>query len=202
MNIYFIRHGQKQDDSKNCATMELTKIGFEQANLLGKRLKIYNIERIYSSDMVRAIQTSETINKYLKVDLIVNHELREIDMGEYNDKGLKFIQDNYPNFFKEFSKHTSDLPYPKGECGEDVWKRTQIIVNEIINCGLKNVAVVLHGGIIGVLICGFLGIGQHKRFFLGEPLENCSISIIKYDNKANNYYLQSFNDHSHLEAVG
>ena len=55
MNIYFIRHGQKQDNSNNCATMELTKKGFEQANLLGKRLKRYNIEIIYSSDMVRAI---------------------------------------------------------------------------------------------------------------------------------------------------
>lgn len=69
MNIYLIRHGEKQDDFKNYATMELTEKGFKQANLLGKRLKKYNIERIYSSDMVRAIQTSEEINNYLKVDI-------------------------------------------------------------------------------------------------------------------------------------
>jgi probable phosphoglycerate mutase len=202
MNIYLIRHGQKNDNSKNCASMELTKKGFEQANLLGKRLMKYNIERIYTSDMVRAIQTSEEINKYLKVEVLIEHELREIDMGDFIEKGVKYVQEKYPDFYKEFSKHTSDLPYPNGECGGDVWERAQGVINEITNCDLENVAVVAHGGIIGVLICGFLGITQDRRFFMGEPMENCSICMIRYDNKTNNYYLQSFNDHSHLEELG
>lgn len=202
MNIYLIRHGQKDDSSKNCASMELTKKGFKQANLLGKRLMKCNIERIYTSDMVRAVQTSEEINKYLNVEVIVEHELREIDMGDFIEKGVKYVQENYPDFYKEFSKHTSDLQYPNGECGGDVWKRAQGVINEITNCGLENVAVVAHGGIIGVLICGFLEIPQDRRFFMGEPMENCSICMIRFDNKTNNYYLQSFNDHSHLEVLG
>lgn len=201
VNIYLIRHGQKSDDSKNCASMKLTEKGFIQANLLGKRLKKFNIERIYTSDMVRAVQTSEEINKYLKVDVSVEHELREIDMGDYTEKGVKYVQEKYPEFYKEFSKHTSDLCYPNGECGRDVWKRAQGVINKITNCGLENVAVVAHGGIIGVLICGFLGIPQDRRFFMGEPLENCSICMIRYDAETNNYYLQSFNDHSHLDEL-
>ncbi|MBZ9634115.1 histidine phosphatase family protein [Clostridium sp. FP1] len=32
--------------------------------------------------MVRAVQTSETINKYMNVDIIIRPDLREIDMGE------------------------------------------------------------------------------------------------------------------------
>lgn len=102
MNIYLIRHGQKSDDSKNCASMKLTEKGFIQANLLGKRLKKFNIERIYTSDMVRAVQTSEEINKYLKVDIFVEHELREIDMGDYTEKGVKYVQRNILSFIKSF----------------------------------------------------------------------------------------------------
>jgi broad specificity phosphatase PhoE len=201
MNIYLIRHGQKQDDSKNFSTMELTEKGFKQANLLGKRLKKYNIERIYSSDMVRAIQTSEEINKYLKVDIIVDHELREIDMGEYTGRGLKYVEENYPDFIKEFSNHTSDVSYPNGECGGDVWERSKKTIKEIINSGLENVAVVAHGGMIRVLISGFLGLHQERRFFFGSPLENCSITLVKYDNKNKNFYIQYFNDYSHLEDL-
>lgn len=201
MNIYLIRHGQKQDDSKNHEKLELTEKGYRQADLLGKRLKKYNIQRIYSSDMVRAIQTSREINKYLNVDIVIDHELREIDMGEYIEKDWGYIEQNYPDFAKEFSGHASDVAYPHGECGGDVWKRSETVINEIISCSLENVAIVTHGGMIRVLISGFLGLGQERRFFLGSPLENCSITLVKYDNKSNNFYVQYFNDYSHLEDM-
>lgn len=199
MNIYLMRHGQKQDDSKSHEGLELTEKGFKQANLLGKRLNKYNIQRIYSSDMVRAIQTSEEINKYLNVDIILDHELREIDMGEYVKKDWEYIKNNFPCFVKDFSGHLSDVAYPNGECGEDVWKRSKSVINEIINSGLENVAVVTHGGMIRVLISGFLGLHQERRFFFGSPLQNCSITLVKHDNKSKNFYVHYFNDYSHLE---
>jgi broad specificity phosphatase PhoE len=201
MNIYLIRHGQKQNNSKDYATMELTEKGFKQANLLGKRLKKYNIERIYSSDMVRAIQTSEEINKYLNVDVILRHELREIDMGEYVEKDWKYIENNYPDFVREFSDHLSDVSYPNGECGGDVWKRSKETIEEIINSGLDNVVVVAHGGMLRVLLSEFVGLHQERRFFFGSPLENCSISLIKYDNKSRKFYIHYFNDYSHLDDL-
>lgn len=200
-NIYLVRHGQRQDGSKGHEKLELSEKGFKQANLLGKRLKKYNIQRIYSSDMIRAIQTSEEINKYLNVDIILNHELREIDMGKYAEEGREYIENNFPDFVKKFSGHLCDVAYPNGECGEDVWNRSKRVINEIINSGLENVAVVAHGGIIRVLISGFLGLHQERRFFFGSPLENCSITLVKYDNKSKNFYIHYFNDYSHLEDM-
>ena len=151
--------------------------------------------------MVRAIQTSEEINKYLNVDIILNHELREIDMGEYVEKDSEYIEKNYPDFVKKFSGHLSDVAYPKGECGEDVWKRSKGVISKIINSGLENVAVVTHGGMIRVLISGFLGLHQERRFFFGSPLENCRITLVKYDNKSKDFHIHYFNDYSHIESV-
>lgn len=201
MNIYLIRHGQKQNDSKNHEKLELTEKGFKQANILGKRLKKYNIQKIYSSDMIRAIQTSKEINKYLNVDIVLCNKLREIDMGEYLEKDWKYIEENYLDFAKGFIGHVSDVPYPKGECGEDVWKRSKKVIEDIVNSGLENVAIVAHGGILRVLISGFLGLRQERRFYLGSPLENCSLTLVKYDNKSNDFYIQYFNDYSHLECL-
>jgi broad specificity phosphatase PhoE len=47
MNIYLIRHGEKQDDGKNHCMLGLTPKGFKQANVLGQRLVKYNIANLH-----------------------------------------------------------------------------------------------------------------------------------------------------------
>ena len=198
MNIYLIRHGKKTDDTKNHEKLELTGRGYKQANLLGQRLENYNIDRIYSSDMVRAVQTSQEINKFTKVDIEIDHDLREIDMGDFVGRERKYVEEKYPEFAAEFYEHTSDVPYPEGECGEEVWERSKAAFSKITSSGLENVAVVAHGGVIRAFVAGILGLSQEKRFALGLPLKNCSLTIIKYDVENDKYYLQCFNDYSHL----
>jgi broad specificity phosphatase PhoE len=200
MNIYLIRHGEKEEDSKNIETLGLTQKGLKQADLLGQRLSRYGIEKIYSSDMVRAIQTSNKINEYLNVEIIIRNELREIDMGECQN-GWDNMQERFPEFMEAFSKHEIDIPYPKGECGKDVWERSIKVINEIVSTKYENVAVVAHGGTIRALLSGFLGLGQERRFLIGAPFENCSISIVKHDKKSNRFYVHSVNDHAHLENL-
>ncbi len=133
MNIYLVRHGQKMEDDKNHESLELTDRGFIQADIVGKRLKNYNIDKIYSSNMKRAIQTAETINNHLNVEITISNDIREIHMGVCDTKGWAYLQEKYPDFIKEFNKHETDLRYPPdGECGEDVWNRAMNLINEIM----------------------------------------------------------------------
>lgn len=200
MNIYLIRHGQKSEDEKNHELLGLNKEGNKQAVLVGKRLGNYDIEKIYTSNMVRAIETAEEINKYTNVEIETVPELRKIRMGACDKEGWTFLEKNYPEFIEEFNKHESDICYPPdGECGEDVWKRAIKVINEIVKSGLDSVVVVTHGGVIRALICGILGLNQSRRFYLGAPPENCSISLLKYDSNKNEFYVHSFNDYAHLE---
>ncbi|HEX2953266.1 MAG TPA: histidine phosphatase family protein [Bacillota bacterium] len=202
MNIYLIRHGQKQENDKNHDALELTETGFRQADLLGRRLAKYHIERIYSSQMVRAIQTAEQINKYLKTQIVIRPDLREMHMGACNLLGWKYLEEHYPDFIREYRFGQADLPYPPdGECGEDAWQRARKVMNEIASTGLQNVAVVTHGGLIRAFISGILGIHQSWRFSLGPQLWNCGISIVRYNEKEQRFYLESFNDGAHLEDV-
>lgn len=198
MKIYLIRHGEARAAGNNENESMLTPKGLRQADLLGRRLVKYGIEKIYSSDMTRAVQTARTIDGYLKTGIILRRDLREIDMGECLN-GWDGMEERHPDFMAGFALHDADVPYPGGECGKDVWLRSFRVIDEIIHTDLENVAVVAHGGTICSLISGRLGLGQEKRFFIGAPIENCSISAVRYEKDARRYYVHTVNDYAHLE---
>lgn len=66
--LYVIRHGETSDNAKGVfrtAKATLTDKGKQQAEKLGEMLKGKDIEKIYTSDLPRAIETSEIIKKHL-----------------------------------------------------------------------------------------------------------------------------------------
>lgn len=198
MNIYLIRHGRQSSPLCN-VNVELAAEGQRQAELLGKRLQAYHIDALYSSHYIRAYETAEIINKYLKLEHMVREDIYEISFGllegntdEYNDKNFGYFKD-------EQMKLEADIPYPGGECGGDVYKRAMVTINEIINSGKQNVAVVTHGGVIRSLMAGILGLDMSKKLLFARSLENCSITQLVYDKKYERFYVQRFNDYGHLE---
>lgn len=202
MDIYLIRHGEiynsnieYYDVNKAAINPPLSKKGILQAEKLAERLKQIKFDVIFSSDLIRAIQTSEKIIEVSPSNLLINSAFREINMG---DISLKPWSD-FPLIYSEWLLHNSDIAYPNGENGAEVWARCKEQLDMIISNKYEKVAIVCHGGTIRSFICGTLDIPQQKRFYLGMPLENCSISIVKYDKIDKIYYLHTFNDYSHLE---
>ena len=196
MNIFLIRHGEKEFDGGNIMGMKLTDKGHRQADLAGKRLKDFHIDIIFSSTMTRARQTADEVNKYINVPVEYRDELREIDMGEYDKNSWEYVKEKYPEFARAYKNYETDIPYPNGECGEDVWNRSKKVLNEITNSKFENIAVVTHGGTISCIICGILDLPQAKRFSFGSPVEHCGITHIKYT--GNRYNIHTFNDYFYL----
>ncbi|MDD3212140.1 MAG: histidine phosphatase family protein [Eubacteriales bacterium] len=199
MEIYLIRHGHcfnatEEYFSNIKQTMDppLTPKGVEQANKLARRLKGITFDKIYCSDLDRAMQTAEIIRTTVKADIVASPSFREIDMGEIYRKSW----DEFPDIYQNWVLHEADIPYPGGERGIDVWKRCKKKMDIITASHGNRVAIVCHGGTIRSIVCGILGIPQQKRFYFGSPTENCSISIIMQNEQ--NYCLHTFNDFSHL----
>lgn len=198
MNIYLIRHARQ--NSKLCnVNVELSELGRKQADLLGKRLVKYNIDILYSSHYYRAKETAEIANTHLHINHMVREELREIEFGELEGNTDSYNLDRYGDFLKERSAMSSDLAFPSGECGADVWERAQNVLNEIICTDYKNVAIVTHGGTIRSLVTGVLGMDQANKLQFGLSLENTSITQLVYHKERNRFYLERFNDYAHLE---
>ncbi len=199
MNIYLIRHG-KQNTTLCNEDAGLAEAGYLQADLLGKRLASYEIDVLYSSHLVRAVQTAEVINLYTRRQHHIRENIAEISFGDLEGETNAYIAEHFAEFKAEQMKLEEDIPYPGGECGRDVFKRAIITIEEIINSGYKNIAVVTHGGVIRALVAGLTGLDMSKRLLLGYTLENSSITELVYDETDKRFYLQRFNDFAHLEA--
>ena len=86
MRIHFARHGESQANllheiSNRGLKHGLTAKGYAQAVALAQRLQRHSIAHIYSSPLLRAVQTSMILANQLAVSYQVTDALREYDCG-------------------------------------------------------------------------------------------------------------------------
>lgn len=183
MNIYFIRHGNKNKEVTinqfGYPDQELSEMGIQESKVTGKHLSSIKFDAIYSSDLIRTKQTADLIAQYQEIkDIIIDERLREINMGIFHTSTEDEVKDLYPEFYKEYVNKEVDFTYLNGECGNDVRLRVSNFLSDVILKPYKNVAVVCHGGVIRSIFCYLLGMEQHKRFRINPS--NCGISCIQY----------------------
>ena len=118
MKIYLIRHGRQNSDLCN-VDVPLCKEGIIQAELTADRLKKYDIDALYSSNLIRAVETAEIINRQLKVSHTIDERLKEIDFGGLTGLSGVEIIEQYGEFVKEREAATSDVAFPAGKDGNE-----------------------------------------------------------------------------------
>ncbi len=196
--IFMIRHGRQS--SKLCnVDVGLSETGRRQAELAAARLSGYGIERLYSSDLKRAVETADVIGRALGLVPEYRKEFREIDFGELTGKDDDTIAREYREFREERRRQTSDLPYPGGECGADVVARALPLFLEICRDSGDRAAVVTHGGLIRALCAQLLETDMKNKLKFAVDLENTGITEIIYDREEGVFYMERFNDYAHLE---
>lgn len=198
MNIYLIRHGRQ--NSKLCnVDVELSPEGREQAELTGARLKSYGIQAVYSSNLMRAAETADIINKYLDKPRFYDDRLREAEFGELTGLENSVLKEKFKDFLAERALMKEDIPYPGGENSRMVFERVFAAIKDITTQNHENVCVVTHGGAIRALLTGIVGAEPAKWLTYGRQLENCSISEIMYDKEMDTYHIERLNDYAHFE---
>lgn len=81
--IYLLRHGE-DDETRvgGYSNVSLTEIGQNQIEQIAIFIKEnLNIQKIYTSDIKRAKETSDIVNKYLNLEIKEDKNLRELDKG-------------------------------------------------------------------------------------------------------------------------
>lgn len=87
MRLILVRHAESEANAKGInqgqkIDTSLSDLGKKQANQVAQRLKEEKIDLIYSSDLKRAKETAEQINKFHKLKIIYDERLREKDHPE------------------------------------------------------------------------------------------------------------------------
>ena len=134
--IYFV-HGTTYDNaSGKCSgwkQVELNDLGKEQAINLGKLNKNRRFDAIFTSDLVRAIDSSNLA--FPEYEKIIDKRLRECNYGDYDGEDKSLVV--YENHI--------DKQFPNGESLKDVEMRIKEFLDEIKEkYAGKTIAIVAH----------------------------------------------------------
>lgn len=199
MRIFLIRHGRQCDKRCN-VDVSLDSEGIRQARLAGERMKDWGIQRIYSSDMLRAIETAAHANLSLHVPVEVIPEFRELCFGHMEGLTDEEIAVRFADFKQQQLKQQEDLPYPGGESATDLVRRAMPKLREAAGRSEECIAIATHGVWIRAVLCHILGMDMAKWRTVGTTFENGSITELHYNPKKELFTLERFNDYAHLEA--
>jgi len=196
MLIYLIRHGEKEKLKKNPS---LTKLGLKQAQKAAEYFKNIKINKIYSSPLIRCMQTSEVISNYLKLDFETNDLLKErFNWGDIENQTFS----EFITMWKKSSLIRNWQP-PEGFSSNEAGKRLQKFINSINEKPSSKIIIVSHAGIIAdFLRNSFEDIVLNEIFpnfnkYYEDSISVCSITIL--ERKNNNYKVMSIGEIKHLK---
>ena len=156
LKIHLIRHGATDANYDGryigCKTdLPLAPEGLNELRLLKDDIDYPEIERLYSSPMLRCRQTGAVL--YPDFEPVMVEELKEYDFGLFENKTAAELESN-PNFIPWTSGRLSAPP--GGEDNSEFIKRICVgfnkIVLDMIEGGLTESAVIMHGGAIMMLL--------------------------------------------------
>lgn len=118
--LLLVRHGQSQANLNRTfagqTNPDLTELGKSQAETLANYLAAhYKIDKIYSSDLLRARHTAAPTARKLGLPITLRKQLREIDAGEWEGKPFDYLQEHYPESYGIFCTNLGGSQCPGGE---------------------------------------------------------------------------------------
>jgi len=121
---------------------------------------------MYVSDLKRAMQTAEWINKSLGITPVVTNVIREVNAGAGNGQSREWYRNN--------EKPHSDYydpdyrPFEDAESDRDLWERIYPFYQEITSNNMEKIIVVSHGTTLSFLQSMLMGYKfediERKRF--------------------------------------
>lgn len=168
--IYLVRHGQDDESyvggwSKGHLTSEGRLQIYEAAKWIKENLKIVKIR---SSDITRAIETSEILSKELNIPFEEDKELREQNKGLLNGIPVEISKERYSRYQEKFL--TPDTIYPEGESLRNLYNRVKKYLEKIDKIE-DNTLIVTHRGFINMIyyILNDIPLDMNKKRFGVDP---------------------------------
>ncbi|HEX2909452.1 MAG TPA: histidine phosphatase family protein [Chloroflexia bacterium] len=178
----------------------LNTVGLAQAADLGRRLASMKLDAAYCSDLQRAARTAAIALQAHPSGLQATPTplLREVNGGEFEGLIWEEIIEKYPQQSHEWRANRAEIAPPGGENLTQVQARLNKALAEIIENHPgedQNILLVVHGGVIGTLLCHFMGMDLNRIW--QWRTDTCSITIV--DIYKEGAILSLFNDTAHVE---
>ena len=199
--IYLVRHAEAEGNiGRRCHGQYdslLTRRGLEQAKVVGERFRKEPIDAVYSSDLWRARHTALAIAEPHGLPVIERKALREIDMGEWEDKAWAELPVVQPELYDTWCNRPWLCRAPGGETIMESGVRALEEMRRIARDeDGKTVVVVSHGSAIRGILTRALGLRDDEMMQVGWGDNTCVAKMIFHDDGS--IEIPYRNDNSHL----
>ncbi len=214
MNLYIVRHGQSmaQTGLDKGTDPNLTEIGLMQADYLGKSLSDIHFDRIFASNLSRAIQTAVGVAKNQKgnIPIEIVPELAECGLdvnwepdekkqrGFYSDLIYhgKSIGNDYKNDYERAKKALEICAYSVAE--EDTYRSGYEDHGDIVSND-KNVLIAAHGMFNAYLLSLLVNFPFDENVVIVQNNTCVNLLELYLHNGVKRVKFKNFNDVSHLK---
>jgi broad specificity phosphatase PhoE len=201
-SVYLVRHGEtawnKEEIFRGRTDISLNEIGFREAELVGEYLKGKDIHVIYSSPLLRAMETARRIAQVFNLKVQPLEGIIDMSFGKWEGLPLKEVQIRDGELYRQWREEPHLVTLPGGESLDEVRVRAMAALENVIQYhkGI-NIVLVSHRVINKVIICGILGIDNSHFWQIGQ--DTAAVNLIQY--KEGKYILSLLNETCHLKSL-
>lgn len=151
-----VRHGKDDDTVRGGWSQQpLTDEGEVQAAELAVFVQKsgLGIQQVYSSDLLRAMQTAQIVADTLRLPIVPKPEFREVNNGNLAGIKNELAAEQYPGLY--WNTLAWEQQYPGGESPKEFYERIRcawdVLQKDILERN-ENVMLVTHGGVMHVIL--------------------------------------------------
>lgn len=162
-DIYIARHGETEFNrlgkmQGRGVDKPLNRKGRLQARAISDVLKDEFVDYIFSSSLMRSVETAEIIAWTLRMKYRSYPELDEMNFGKFEGKPSKEIDKELDEVHQIWKNGNTDYTIEGGESPKMVLERVMSRTNDILeeHAG-STILLILHGRLIRILLSNWLG---------------------------------------------
>lgn len=177
MEIYLLRHGKTKGNLEHRYVGRTDEPLHQSAitELKYKQKTLPDVEKVYSSSMLRCVQTAQICWPGTKIRKM--SQLRETDFGKFEYKNYEELKNQYE--YRQWIESGGTALIPGGEDGKKFRERS---CRAFISClkeaaeeGLKEIAFSVHGGTIMAVMDRLAGDGNN--FYNWQVSNGCGYHV-------------------------
>lgn len=180
MRLILLRHGEtlwnKESRLQGHSDTPLSYKGVEQAVKIKPIIRNLNPQKVFTSDLGRAIKTSQLIGY---PEAIQKSELRELDMGEWTGLKKTDLIEHNADLYQQW--RSGEYTPNNGENWFDFCKRIEKGLSDIVKGEKEDVLAVVHSGVIRAACTVFLNLSPEHLL----PVTQGTITIIHFSDTSN-----------------
>ena len=186
MICYLVRHGKDDGTVRGGWSQQpLTNEGKAQADELASFVQGSDlaIKHIYSSDLLRAMQTAQSVADKLHLPIVPMPEFREVNNGDLAGIKNELANKMYPGLY--WNTLDWEQRYPGGESPREFYERISTAWDAFQKMALnrnENVLLVTHGGVINVIL-SIVNCEKYSNETIMRKIRNVELIALEYPGK-------------------